>query len=276
MDTPIRIPDSLQGIGATMDRIPTPEEALWLFATPVRVEMARKEAAVADTGERFTFGDGIAAWRWGSGPRILLMHGWNGRGLNLSSFVQPLVDAGYEVIAIDAPGHGDSAGDYCYAPLYADAATLLAQAQGEFYAVVAHSFGTCAATVAMKRGLRFEKAVYLSAFCYIKPRFFEFSAAVGLDSAGQQAMWQHTEDYFGPGLIESFHGDVAAKGFTAQGLIIHDQDDPEILVEQAQAMAAVWPNCELMVTEKLGHYRLIRSREVIEKVTEFLGGGNEI
>lgn len=260
----------MTGIGATLDRIPTPEEALWLFATPYRVEMARKEAAVAEAGERFTFGDGIAGWRWGTGARILLLHGWNGRALNLSSFVEPLVAAGFEVVAIDAPGHGDSAGQYCYAPLYADAAKLLAQEQGDFYGVVAHSFGTCAANVAMKQGLKFERAVYLSAFCYIKPRFFEFGAAVGLDAEGQEAMWQVTEDYFGRGLIESFHGDVAAKEFTAQGLIIHDRDDPEILVEQAEAMAAVWPECELWITEKLGHYRLIRSKEVIDRVTKFM------
>ncbi len=63
MESPIRIPDSMTGIGATLDKIPTPEEALWLFATPYRVEMARKEAVVAESGERFTFGDGIAGWR---------------------------------------------------------------------------------------------------------------------------------------------------------------------------------------------------------------------
>ncbi|MFM9873234.1 MAG: alpha/beta hydrolase, partial [Fimbriimonadaceae bacterium] len=202
----IRIPDSMLGLIGTLEEVPTPEEALWLFCTPVRVEMARKEALAAAASRRFEFESGgaiLAGYEWGEGDRsVLLMHGWNGRGTNLSSFVDPLVGAGYRVVAFDAHGHGDSGGQYCYAPLMAGAAMDLAKEHGDFYGVVAHSFGTCATNVAQKLGLKVERVAYLSTMCWIKQRFFEFSTAVGLDPVGQEEMWQISESFFGPGRIE--------------------------------------------------------------------------
>src|SRR6185369_13228471 len=50
----------------------------------------------------------LAVWHWGTGPRVLLVHGWNGHAGRLSSFVQPLVEAGFGVVAFDAPAHGIS------------------------------------------------------------------------------------------------------------------------------------------------------------------------
>jgi len=43
-------------------------------------------------------GINIKAWKWGSGPSVLLVHGWNGRGMQLGRFVDPLLAAGYQVI----------------------------------------------------------------------------------------------------------------------------------------------------------------------------------
>ncbi|MEZ4682380.1 MAG: alpha/beta fold hydrolase [Caldilineaceae bacterium] len=50
-------------------------------------------------------------YSWGSGPTVLLVHGWAGRGSQLAPLVAPLVNAGYRVVAFDAPAHGDSPGD---------------------------------------------------------------------------------------------------------------------------------------------------------------------
>lgn len=270
----IRIPDSMLGLASSLGRVPTAEEALWLFCTPVRVEMARKEALAAEGARRFEFESGgatLAGYEWGEGDRsVLLMHGWNGRATNLSSFIDPLVDAGFRVVGFDAHGHGDSSGQYCYAPLFADAAIELARLQGEFYGLVAHSFGTCAGTVAQKLGMRFDSVVYLSTMCWIRQRFFEFSAAVGLDAEGQEEMWQLSEEFFGPGRIESFHGDVAARDFVSCGLLVHDEDDAEISADQSRAMAAVWRESELMLTKGLGHFRIIRSPMVVNRVVEFM------
>ncbi len=42
------------------------------------------------------------------GPTILLIHGLGSSWLTWRENIQPLVQAGYTVIALDLPGHGDS------------------------------------------------------------------------------------------------------------------------------------------------------------------------
>src|SRR5678816_1021873 len=62
----------------------------------------------------------VATWRWGVGPTVLLVHGWEGRGSQLGAFVEPLVAAGMSVVAFDAPGHGDSPGHQLFLTELAD------------------------------------------------------------------------------------------------------------------------------------------------------------
>src|SRR6267378_1472357 len=46
----------------------------------------------------------IIYYRWGSGSkRVLLVHGWGGRAAQFFALIPRLVDAGFEVIAFDAP-----------------------------------------------------------------------------------------------------------------------------------------------------------------------------
>jgi hypothetical protein len=52
----------------------------------------------------------IRCWKWGRGPGMLFVHGWNGRGINFAYFFKPFIDAGYSIITYDAPAHGESEG----------------------------------------------------------------------------------------------------------------------------------------------------------------------
>jgi pimeloyl-ACP methyl ester carboxylesterase len=69
----------------------------------------------------------IAVYHWGKGGRrILLVHGWGGKAAQFFSFVGPLLDAGFEVIAFDAPAHGASSGSFASGPVFARAARTVA------------------------------------------------------------------------------------------------------------------------------------------------------
>src|SRR5260370_8004934 len=52
----------------------------------------------------------MACWCWGSGPTVILIHGWEGYAAQLTHFVGPLVDAGFRVVSFDMPAHGSSTG----------------------------------------------------------------------------------------------------------------------------------------------------------------------
>lgn len=53
-------------------------------------------------------GVGVHYVRAGRGPAVLLIHGLGSSWLTWQLNIQPLVEAGYTVIALDLPGHGDS------------------------------------------------------------------------------------------------------------------------------------------------------------------------
>jgi hypothetical protein len=84
-----------------------------MFFTPSRYKITPVETQYLESGESFQLAvhdKTVQCWKWGSGPSILLAHGWNGRGIQLYHFIEPLMQGGYSVIGYDAPGHGVSQG----------------------------------------------------------------------------------------------------------------------------------------------------------------------
>jgi len=52
----------------------------------------------------------LTAWDYGAGPTVLMIHGWSGVAGQWGRFIGPLVQAGYNAVAIDLPAHGSSEG----------------------------------------------------------------------------------------------------------------------------------------------------------------------
>ena len=113
--------------------------------------------AFLDTGERFTVavnGRSVAAWRWGTGPTVILLHGWGGHAGQFQSLVQGFSAAGVASVVFDAPSHGESepgALGARYSTLFefADALRSVASRTREPIGVIAHSGGCAAVAWAM-------------------------------------------------------------------------------------------------------------------------------
>ncbi len=106
---------------------------------PFQVQVRRPHGRRRGLGRR---PDGAA----GDPPVVYLVHGWGGWRWQLDPFVDPLVDAGFRVVAFDAPSHGGS-GPGPEGPgrsnilEFADALAAVVAANGPAHAVVAHSLG---------------------------------------------------------------------------------------------------------------------------------------
>lgn len=266
----------LQHMG--LDRVPTPEEALELFMVPPRTPMARLERERAESAERFTVdnrGDRIEGWRWGSAeaPPIFLVHGWGGRGLQLGSFVDPLLARGYQAICWDHPAHGESAGDYCTAIRVAEIIFRIEQVFGAPSGLVCHSFGAIGSTFAMHHGLQVPRAVYLAPGADIPERFLAFGRGVGLDAENLDAYWKLSKERFLPIDLDAVSPYQLAPNLErVRTLIIHDPGDVEVPFSNAERLAAAWPGSVFEVIEGVGHRRIIRDRKIAERAAEFLAG----
>src|SRR5262249_34840935 len=87
-------PAAAEGRGARMFSTPrrVPRRSM-----PSRLEMDATHFSLRVGGER------IVGWSWGHGPTALLVHGWEGYGVQLAHFVQPLVRSGLRAVMFDMP-----------------------------------------------------------------------------------------------------------------------------------------------------------------------------
>lgn len=107
------------------------------FFSPSRYEVKPTEQEIVDWGDNYRINYDVgelAVTSWGSnGPAVLLMHGWGGARAQMTGFVDPLLFAGYRVVAFDQPGHGESTGTMTNLLEIAPTMDLIAQREGPFH-----------------------------------------------------------------------------------------------------------------------------------------------
>src|SRR5512138_3918896 len=141
------------------------------FFSPSRYEVKPTEREVLDWGNNTRLpceGGELAVTTWGNDdrPAVLLMHGWGGARAQMTGFVDPLLFAGYRVVTYDQPAHGESDRKMTNLLEIAPTMDLIAQREGPFHAILAHSFGTLITSYALvKRNFTPpSRLVYLGAF----------------------------------------------------------------------------------------------------------------
>jgi pimeloyl-ACP methyl ester carboxylesterase len=200
---------------------------------------------------------------------VLLVHGWNGRGTQLGGFVAPLVQRGYRVVAFDALGHGDSPGRHQSLPEFARDILAITDELGEIYGVIAHSLGGAATTLAMSQGLRVERAVFVSPPANPEDFLAIFAGALGISNEVRDRVQQRVEARLGMDMVD-MRADLLAQSMRTPLLVIHDRDDKEVPIEVGRSIASTWPGAELVVTEGLGHQRILGDEGVLERAVNFI------
>jgi pimeloyl-ACP methyl ester carboxylesterase len=237
------------------------------FAAPPREREMLAEATPFEVrlGARLT----IQAWRWGSGPAVMLVHGWEGRGAQLATFVRPLVAAGFSVIAFDAPGHGASAGSRSSLPHFAWSVRGVADAIGAPHAIVAHSLGCAAATLALRDGLSVERLVYMAPPLNPSDYVTRFGDILNISTPVLDRMKLRIEERFLRKWSDYSLAETARE-MTTPLLVIHDREDEDTLWVDGVALVESWPGAQLITTTGLGHRRILREASVIEAAARFI------
>lgn len=212
----------------------------------------------------------VQCYRWGEqGPRVLLVHGWNGRGPQLGALAAPLLAAGYQVLALDLPGHGRSSGDSTNAFAVTQLLLQLQRQLGPFHGIVGHSFGALCAIMAVAAGLEVRGLVMVSAPARLAWLLDNFYRALGLSPAVTRAFEAQLNREFGADYMRQASALELAPGIVQPGLVIHDRDDRDVPLQQGESLAAALANAELMCTEKLGHRRILRDAAVLGRIRDF-------
>ena len=246
--------------------------ALDLFFTARGPRRPRRASAVLAAGRRFTVDvDGlrVAAWSWGEGPAVYLVHGWAGTGGQLTAFVPPLLAAGFRVVTFDAPGHGASEGRRTSILHFAAALRQLVAHEGEAHAVIAHSLGAAAAVRAIAKGLEVGRAVFVGPTGGPRDWAEQFRRQLGVPLHVMASMRARSERWLGASWDE-FDIPALAREQKTPLLIVHDRDDAEVPYRDGVAIAAAWPGARLVTTTGLGHRRILRDEQVVRDAVAFV------
>lgn len=245
--------------------------ALRMFSTPRHFDPPARERDAERAGERIEVGPGSSAVRWRGGDRgrVLAMHGWEGRATQWGPMATAFAAAGYEFVALDGPAHGHSAGRRANPPAFARALARADHRLGPFDALIGHSMGGAATAIALRRGFRAERVVLIASPAALADVLRRFATFVGLPAVVERRFVARVEAQVGQPASAWNIADMGAE-FSQPSLIVHSRDDREIPFADAEAIVAGWSDAALLAVDGLGHRRVLRDVEVIDRVRAFV------
>lgn len=252
------------------------KKAYQAFFSPSKYELKSGDEEILARGNNYRVpfeGGELTVTTWGAtGPTVLLMHGWGGSRAQMTGFVDPLLFAGYRVVAYDQPAHGDSDGKTTNLLEIAPTMDLILQREGHFDAIIAHSFGTLITSYALvnRNFPSPSQLVYFGAFNELLESLPRFQVISGLPDEIIDGFRVMLYEQFGQGVLEAIVHEKLAPQIDIPVLMFHDVADNVTPVEDSRAIARVWKRAQYIETEGLGHRGALQSREIHEQVINFL------
>ncbi|MGH8383682.1 alpha/beta hydrolase [Pseudomonas sp.] len=237
------------------------------FMTPRNLPPREWELPLLARAERITLRFGLSALRWGQGPTVLLMHGWEGRPTQFAHLIDTLVQSGYTAVALEGPAHGHSPGHQAHVVLFARALLEAAAELPPLHAVIGHSMGGSSVMLALQWGLRAEMAVSVAAPAQLLGVLRSFAHRLGMPARARAAFVRQIERDVG---IPIARLDVSGYQLEIPALIVHAEDDNLVPASEAQAIHQAWFDSRLLLLPEGGHQRVLADPQLIEGVMALL------
>jgi len=249
--------------------------AMKVFTTPIKFKLPRREEEMDRKSCQElvmipSLNKSINVYHLGESPkRVLLVHGWSGRGTQLVSIAEKLIKAGYSTVSFDAPAHGKSPGKTSEMTQFIACILQLQEKYGPFEFAIGHSLGAMAVLNAVKRGLNVKRAVIIGSGDVIRDIMIDFTQKLGMNIAIGEIMIKMFEKKFGE-TINNYSAYIAAKDVHIPVLVFHDENDTDVPVSAARHIYKHLTNAQLVITQGLGHRKILGDKAVIKQLTDFL------
>lgn len=246
-----------------------------LFTTPVKHKLPKREHVMENESIQRTItiseiDKEIVIYEYGkSDKKILLVHGWSGRGTQLVKIADELLKNGFMTISFDAPAHGKSKGNSSIMIEFIASIIELEKQYGPFEYAIGHSLGGMSVLNAVKQNLQIKKAVIIGSGDIIQDIIDDFIGKLRLNPRYGIKLKKYFETKF-EGKMDDYSAHKAAEKTKIPVFIIHDKDDLDVSVKSAYNIQKHLKNSEIMITENLGHRKILGNDDVIKKIIEFL------
>ena len=244
------------------------------FFQPNKYKLSQKENDYKKTAlafETVVRNKKIRGWKWGNGPAILLVHGWNSAGLQLYKFIDPLLERGFSVITYDKPAHGISEGTHTSYFEFTDVVRHLLNhpVLNNIKGIIGHSMGASAVINAISKENVKPRLVLFAPALPIKEMLYETITGFGIpESILTQLLLQYELEYSYS--IDHDNPIALIPQIKTDALIIHDKNDNATPYSYSVKAAEMNSKIHLYSTNGLGHGRVIFDDHLIQKSISFL------
>lgn len=247
-----------------------------LFFKPARKRPTVNEQKVIDRAYNFQIqvhGNTIQCWQWGEGPKILAVHGWNGAGTNLHPFIQPLLEKGLAVVSFDAPAHGQSEGEMTNYFEITDTVRAMVKHIGRnnLAGIVAHSIGAAAAINCLSKENLHTKTALIAPALKLQELLFNTFEKNGVPRHMYIPIITELEKEFGYSIKED-NPYKLLENLNSEVMIVHDHGDRMVPFDDACTIAGKNNMINFQPTNGLGHKRILKDKNTIEKISQYLTG----
>jgi pimeloyl-ACP methyl ester carboxylesterase len=246
-----------------------------LFITPVNFKRPKREIPMLESAQIEmlkinSVGRKIRVFKYGySKKKVMLVHGWSGRGTQLFGFANKLLEMGYMVISFDGPSHGKSEGKTTNLKEFITTVKEVNETYGPFDAAIGHSFGSMSILNANADQPIFKSVVTIGSGDFVSDIMRNFITDLGL----KKHMGYKLKRYFQNKWkiqVDDFASSKAAKKLKLPILVVHDINDGDVPVTCAENISQNATNGSLLLTSNLGHTKILRDRKVIDSVCNFI------
>lgn len=260
------------------------EAAFELFCTPYSKRKIYEEPPVFKQAEKLSFefqNHKIHGSCWQpkvqNGYKILICHGFDSNSYKFASYIEPLLDIGFQVFAFDAPAHGLSTGKTITALLYGDMIAKVDSDYGPFYGIIAHSFGGIAVALAIEefKNNVLQKLVLIAPATETTRSLNDFCSYLSISQKLKKGMEK---------LIVQIGGQPAAwysvarviQSVTVPTLWLHDKGDRITPYEDMKFLTELnLPSVKFIITEGLGH-SLYREEHIARHIISFISDSKSL
>jgi len=248
-----------------------------LFTTPIKHKIPKREIEMMKKSRKQmitipAIKRQVCVYEYGKSEKskkVLLVHGWSGRGTQLCKIANEMLNLGYETVSFDAPAHGKSPGNSTIMVDFIASVIEIDKQFGPFEIAIGHSLGGMCVMNAIKEGLKVDKAVIIGSGDIVQDITDDFIAKLGLKPEISKSLCDRFEKKYG-GKMDDYSVYKAVAATLIPTLVIHDKNDPEVPVKASINIHQHLKNGEILLTEGLGHRKILADHQVIEKIINFI------
>ncbi len=246
-----------------------------MFFSPFRYKLPNREKEMDEKSSQESIiipsiNRKIVIYKYGTGPKkVLLVHGWSGSGTQLSVIAKELVNKGFSVISFDAPAHGKAPGKTSMMPFFIESIYHIEKEYGPFETAIGHSLGGMSLLKAIKNGFRVNKLVLIGTGNSVTHITRVFAKNMKLNENVAILMKAYFDKKFGEDM-DNYSGAFSAESVKVETLVVHDKNDIDVHISSAHEIVDKLENGKLLVTEGLGHRKILGDPDVINKISTFI------